>query len=228
MSISIIYGLIDPRTLLIRYIGKSTSGLTRPKGHRCPSNLKDTTHRSNWIRSLHAKGLCYVITILETCSSADALAAAECWWIAFGRSCDWPLTNITDGGEGSRGRVVSAEQIDSQRKALARYYASPGVRENIGEQSKQRWSDPEYRALMLAKNRSHEPGLKLLISGDSHWSSRDPDSHAKMSAAAKTWMHTPEGVATLKRRPRRTASEATREKMRRSQRLRWKLQKDIG
>jgi hypothetical protein len=37
----IIYGLVDPETEELRYIGKSSTGMSRPKKHFYPSTLKN-------------------------------------------------------------------------------------------------------------------------------------------------------------------------------------------
>ncbi len=91
-----IYGLIDPRTKLIRYVGLATN-IHRPLQH-----LRDEarTHKTNWIKDLLGFGLSYDVCVLETCTTVEDLRIAEIWWIAYGRACGWPLTNATDGGDG--------------------------------------------------------------------------------------------------------------------------------
>jgi len=118
-----IYGLIDPRTLLIRYIGLATSK-RRPHQHRY---CTDDTYKSRWIRSLHVEGLDYEICILETCFSTEELKNAERWWIAYGRASDWPLTNLTDGGESSAGLKQSAEFCAAlSKRMIGNDYAAGG------------------------------------------------------------------------------------------------------
>jgi hypothetical protein len=103
----IIYGLLDPSTDEIRYVGRSSSGLKRAKHHLQRSVLsKDFTHKGHWLRKL---GTAPGVLVLEDCSRED-LAEREVWWIAFGRSEGWPLTNETDGGEGGHtGRRFTPE-----------------------------------------------------------------------------------------------------------------------
>ncbi len=97
----LVYGLTDPRTGEIRYVGKSSAGLSRPRAHRTPKRLAaDQTHKGRWIRSLHATGLDYEITVLQECADSDSLVAAEIAWIAEARAAGWPLTNLAAGGEG--------------------------------------------------------------------------------------------------------------------------------
>lgn len=105
----LIYGLIDPRTLMVRYVGLSRSGMKRPLVHGHASVLKkERTHKSYWIRKLRAEGYDYQIVILQQ-STPDSVNADERWWIAYGRACGWPLTNHTDGGEGVTGLRFSKE-----------------------------------------------------------------------------------------------------------------------
>jgi hypothetical protein len=93
---NIIYGLIDPRTNLIRYVGLSSRGMRRPKDHRRSSCPESYCRR--WVKTLQKLGLDYEITVLEVLAHPAELSQAERWWIAFGRACGWPLTNCTDGG----------------------------------------------------------------------------------------------------------------------------------
>lgn len=57
MRSKLIYGLVDPRTSELRYIGRSSSGLTRPKQHTAPAALaKDVARKGNWLRQLVRAG----------------------------------------------------------------------------------------------------------------------------------------------------------------------------
>jgi len=97
-----VYGLTDPRTLMIRYIGMA-SNIRRPRRHAdCLKSYWDgvTSHKTNWIQELSRAGFNYEVCVLEESTSREELQQAEIWWIAFGRACGWPLTNETDGGDG--------------------------------------------------------------------------------------------------------------------------------
>ena len=65
MSKFIIYGLTDPRTGEVRYVGKSTSGMNRPRAHRWPTHMRLNTHTAAWVRKLHSLGLTYGIDVIE-------------------------------------------------------------------------------------------------------------------------------------------------------------------
>jgi hypothetical protein len=132
----LIYGLVDPRTMLVRYVGCSSRGLTRPRQHREPGILaKDRTRKANWIRSLHAAGLDYEVAVLAL-SAKESLHDDERWWIAYGRASGWPLTNLTDGGDGTLGWV-----------------APPEYRAQISARFKGRVFTPEHLAKLAAANR---------------------------------------------------------------------------
>ena len=59
----------------------------------------------------------YQIAILEAVKDACDLAETERWWIAYGKACGCPLTNLTDGGG------VSADVIIERRRRKAEFEA---------------------------------------------------------------------------------------------------------
>jgi hypothetical protein len=125
----IIYGLTDPRDGDIRYIGKSTKGLKRPREHgkKGRSNAKC----KNWLSCLAKCNLQYGIKILEYCATIEELNYAEKNWIKKGREYGWNLTNLTDGGEGAPGCVKSAATRQKLSKAATERQADPEIRERI-------------------------------------------------------------------------------------------------
>lgn len=98
----LVYGLVDPRSGELRYVGKSSTGLKRPGQHTLPSVLKVEGHlpKARWARQLLAVGLKPEVEVLERHETAEALADAERHFIAYFRSIGCNLTNLTDGGEG--------------------------------------------------------------------------------------------------------------------------------
>lgn len=103
----LIYALIDPITNKVRYIGRSTSGLTRPKSHMCPSMLKATKSNKNltkkqaWIKGLLNKGKKPVIKVLQYLTSESQLNDTEIYFISQYKN----LTNLTLGGGGMLGNI---------------------------------------------------------------------------------------------------------------------------
>ena len=168
----LIYGLIDPRTRLVRYVGKSTNGMRRPKDHRQPSRVRLQTHVACWVRSLLAQGLDYEIVVLETCTAEAPLFDSERWWVAFGRACGWPLTNLTDGGDGSSGAKRSEANREQMRERM------------LGDRNPAKRL--EVRALISRNSR----GIKR---------TRSAEHNAKIAAAhAGRPKHTPESRARLR------------------------------
>lgn len=97
----LIYGLRDPRTREIRYVGKSTRGKERPQDHTSPSARKKHSHKAHWISDLMKNNLRPEIVILQQCLSNDELDSAERFWIAIGRvSLGKRFANVKDGGGG--------------------------------------------------------------------------------------------------------------------------------
>lgn len=152
----LIYGLVDPRTGAIRYIGKSSSGRSRPTKHKY-LRRDDRSYKANWIRQLQAISLDYEILVLEYCSDITALDAAEIRWIALGRQFV-KLTNVEDGGTHAR---VGLE-----------------TRFKIGAAHRGRKASPETRAKMsrsrLGKPHTREHSAKIAESlrGRSHTAER--------------------------------------------------------
>ena len=105
----LIYGLFDPRTDELRYVGKSASGLTRPRAHLFPSQLRRHNRRVAWLKSLLAAGLRPEIVVLEEVTNAESLPELEKLAISHYRAMGFDLVNGTEGGEGCLGRRLSVE-----------------------------------------------------------------------------------------------------------------------
>lgn len=99
----LIYGLVDPTTGQLRYVGKSTSRLRRPARHSAPSELKkDNTHKGRWLKTLSQKP---AVVVIQELDDTEILSEAERFWIQYFRQLGMPLTNLTDGGEGTKGLI---------------------------------------------------------------------------------------------------------------------------
>lgn len=92
-----IYGLADPDTGEIRYIGKSIRVYDRLSNH---CNDRSRNHRTNWIKTLLQVGKKPALVILEELPHDADWQDSERRWIAHARSNGWRLTNGTDGGDG--------------------------------------------------------------------------------------------------------------------------------
>jgi group I intron endonuclease len=93
-----IYGLIDPRTNVVRYIGYTKHSIEkRCREHLFPSSLISDTYKNHWIKSLLSVGLKPLPITIEEINHEDRVGREQ-FWIEFYKSKD--LTNGTAGGDG--------------------------------------------------------------------------------------------------------------------------------
>lgn len=109
LSKNVIYGLIDPNTKELRYVGYSSNIDRRLKEHHRGCYLKNNSHKNNWIKSLLAKGQKAELIIIEEYETEEELPQAEIDMIAYYRFIGCDLTNTTDGGDGRKGYKHSEE-----------------------------------------------------------------------------------------------------------------------
>jgi Spy/CpxP family protein refolding chaperone len=207
----LVYGLIDPLTKLIRYVGKSSSGMARVKQHRSVL-ARDQTYKANWIRSLRAAGLQHEECVLESTTS-DLVLDAEVWWIAYGKALGWPLTNLTAGGEGALGMSHSKESRDRISVVMKQRFQDPDEIRALSERTKRWWRDNPIAAeakrersskqlrTMNANPARREASTRVLLS-------LSRESREKATRNRSATLRTPEGRAKM--------SEAGRERHRRN------------
>jgi hypothetical protein len=95
-EIIFIYGLADPKTLVLRYVGKSRNPYKRVKEHLYEAKTsKQRTYKNNWIRSLPCAPACVILEAVPE----DCWQECERKWISLLRS-RMSLVNGSDGGEG--------------------------------------------------------------------------------------------------------------------------------
>lgn len=106
-GVTTIYGLCEPDGR-VRYVGKTIGTPERRLTYHLAHAKKGSTLPSaRWLRKKQAAGIRPTILVLETVG-AD-WAEREQHWIAFYRSTTPDLLNITDGGEGTPGRIPTPE-----------------------------------------------------------------------------------------------------------------------
>lgn len=174
-TLNLIYGLCDPQTGFLRYVGKSTSGLRRPNQHAQPHALEKRTHVAAWVRSLVRIGLKPDVLVLEETSRED-LFDAEQFHIGYFKSIGCDLTNQTVGGVGplgwkmpedvkakisaaKSGKCQTAEhraknaaaQLGNTRRRGAKHTAEARLKMSISHLGVAK--SPEHRAKIAASNR---------------------------------------------------------------------------
>ena len=107
----IVYALKDPSNQIIRYIGKSSSGLKRPKQHWQPTYLKRDTNivKKRWISKLLKNNLIPIIEILITANTLEELNAYEVYYI---NKYKETLYNILKGGNDTPNTSKSVYRLD--------------------------------------------------------------------------------------------------------------------
>lgn len=145
-----IYGLVEPDTGLIRYIGKSIRPEQRLRDH---INDKLPCHRTNWIKSLKSKGLEPELIVLESIRGAWPWQESEKYWIKYAKQNGWPLVNSTDGGDGVLN--LSGESKERMLKTWLGRKHKPESIIKIGNASRDRHHTEEHKEYMreLMKDR---------------------------------------------------------------------------
>lgn len=128
-----IYALRDPRTGLIRYIGKSTNPIARLNHHiflaTCTTKSRIETHVARWIRELVALNFRPLIVMLEE-TDRENWEERERYWITLfkdGKS----LTNLSNGGDG-----VDAPRTEEWRRKIGAAHKG----KIVSQQTRQRLS----------------------------------------------------------------------------------------
>lgn len=217
-----IYGLCDPRSGELRYIGKTSKDpnkrLTR---HASDARLGQSGHKNNWIRVLLALGLVPEIFIIEDVDGNGA--DEEVYHIAQFRAMGCNLTNATEGGEGKPGWVPSPENLErmraAQQAAKKANPVSPETRERLrlshlgkvrSPKARAKFADtikrrtPEERAAVAARmsvaKRGHKTSeeTKEKIRIGNLGKEKSPETRARMAASAIGRKMSPEARAKMK------------------------------
>lgn len=180
----LIYALVDPRDGSIRYVGKSTQGLTRPRRHISRADQAGTK-KVAWLRSLSIVGVQPQISVLEVLPSEDGLAEREISWIAAGLNVyGWPLTNMTAGGEGMLGYRFSEESREKMAAAKrGRKRSAESVeRSAAGHRGKARPRDAVERSAAALRGRKIDPAIVEKGAAKNRGRRHSPETISKMRA----------------------------------------------
>ncbi len=166
-----IYGLIDPRTGVLRYIGKTVNLRKRFNLHLSTTRCKKKHHKDRWILGILQQGFKPEMIVLEGVSGNGDVE--ECIWIASFKASGVELLNIEEGGSRAKNSAETRAKISKANKGKKR---SPEAIEN-------------YRAAARLRGNNRRPG---------EYKCSDA-TKAKMSKAQKKRPMTPERWAALEK-----------------------------
>ena len=109
-----IYGLVDPRTEQLRYVGKTVDMYERYRDHK---RVRKNCYLRNWFRQVVACDLLPEMFLIETVAEAD-WPAAERFWINYFEYIGANLCNRHAGGWGGNYKPFSEEHRANLSKAL--------------------------------------------------------------------------------------------------------------
>ncbi len=178
-GVTFIYGLHDPVTGELRYIGKADDPEARLIAHirDCTRNTKrEKNRKANWIRSILAKGLKPVIEVIDEVSQVE-WKPAESAYILFYKEAGARLVNATLGGEGygaGKDHPMFGKRVSPEAAARLRVL-------NKGRKHSAQTRAKMSVAGLRRKPPTVETRAKLSTSSKGHGCS--PETRAKMSAA---------------------------------------------
>lgn len=138
-----IYALIDPRTKLIRYVGKARDPIGRLGRHHSASRNGTTIPVCRWIAELVSLGLKPTLHVIEICEGDGC--AEEIFHIRLARQDGLQLLNATDGGKGIRGH----RHTDETKRKISAAHMGKAI-------------TPETRALMSAAHMGRKPSPETI------------------------------------------------------------------
>ena len=147
-----IYGLIDPRSQQLKYVGMTSKELSV----RLDRHMREVghCHKRSWIQGLKKVGLKPDIFEIENVDDTE-WEEAERFWISYFKYIGCRLTNIADGGMGgrwnSRGQKRTPEQREKMRMALLGHKTSDETKEKL-------------RKIFIGRKFSDESKRKMSIS----------------------------------------------------------------
>lgn len=165
-----IYVLKDPKSLTIRYVGKTNNLKKRYAYHLHSSRLNGKTKLKRWLKTLLSESLKPIMEEIEEIDVSN-WELREKYWIAFYKEKGCDLCNHTEGGYG-----ISSCSEETKNK----------LREN-NKRNIEKYRTPEFRAKisLLSKNMVRTEEHSRKISESKKGVKRSKETIDKISAARK-------------------------------------------
>lgn len=175
----LIYGLIDPRSGCLRYIGQSKRPKKRLWRH-CNPTSHDRSHRGCWLRGLRNAGLEPQFVELEEVTFETA-AIIEAFWIASLRAAGVDLVNTTDGEQAPSRRGFTLT-LEHRAKIAASHL---GIRPTEATRAKMEWTSERRANMETAYAMRHPRHIKKHGTWSSYdWGCRCLDCRAFINSKA--------------------------------------------
>lgn len=168
---AIVYGLVDPYTHDIRYVGKSVGGIERAHQHWAPSSVKEgATPKNRWINKLRKFGKKYKVVVLFAIKQNTFSNKEDLNTFIYNKEQEFikmfdKLLNLTDGGKGATGRVTSEQtkhKMSQSAKRRGIEHLKPHFFKNKSEEEK---AITKKRTAEKLKRRNRKiPGARFLSS----------------------------------------------------------------
>jgi group I intron endonuclease len=189
-----IYGLIDPITNQLRYVGKSINPKNRLRKHISERNLHDS-YKDRWVRKLYNLDLRPELIIIDVINNeTDDWRFWEVFYISYFKSIGCNLTNGTLGGDqppSTKGRKQSLEtrtKMSKSKSGKPPAWWVPGTirseehKQNLSKSCKGRVSpnkgkkySEEHKAKLVKASTVNKPVLQLDLDGNliKEWPSKN-------------------------------------------------------
>jgi hypothetical protein len=189
----LVYCLIDPFTSEVRYVGKSSRGVLRIREHFGIKGRNACGYAKMWLRKLHSQNAKPIVLILNESGSEKDVLENEIRVIKLFRESGFDLLNITDGGEGTSGRILSVDQRMKISRKLMGHPSSDKVRAAVSMANKGRKMLPHVKAALIAANKGRKPSAETVKKMHDALRAKpiSPDTRKKMSAGMRARWNDP-------------------------------------
>ncbi len=158
-----IYGLMEPETNMVRYVGKANNPKQRLAEHHQSTRLikQKNCHRRNWLLSLIERGTKAKLIILEEVSIEEWENKEKEWISKFP-----DLTNSNKGGGGTTysPKEISQETREKISQSVKRYVNSPEGKAKCSKGGKLTQGKPKGKSRFCGVHKMHETRFISYIS----------------------------------------------------------------
>lgn len=156
-----IYTLADPRTGLVRYLGKTCVKLNKRYSQHLYQWKRRHTKVNSWIKKLYKLNLKPVMEVVD-CVENDSWEFWEKYYISLFKTWGFDLCNHTEGGNGVQGYKHSKQTIIKRTERLksSDFWKERGEKHSITMKEIHKRGEVKFGVGHLSKERREELGKK--------------------------------------------------------------------